>query len=318
MTEMLNLQPFQPSRIGQMGLFDEQGIGTPTFIIDRKRGRLKVISTAARGDMPQFNQTDPRSANAFVVPHLPKNDTIFADELITSRQYGTVGSDATSVAAVVQQKLEKLRKEHEATWEHHRLGAIKGVVLDADNSTTIYNWYTEFGITKQTLTFDSTATNSFNQMCMDLKRAIMDALGGSAVDSFHCFVGDGFMDKIASGVDTKEAYDRWQDGQWLRTNYAYDQFLYKGVVFENYRGTFENGDDMVSSEVGHAFPLGTDRFIRRNAPSPTNDAVGTLGLPMYSYQEPKRFGQGVDLHTNSNPLFMCSTPEILVEITATA
>ena len=47
-----------------------------------------------------------------------------------------------------------------------------------------------------------------------------------------------------------------------------------------------------------------------------NETVNTLGQPLYAKQEPREFGRGTDLHTQSNPLPMCHRPGLLVKLLA--
>ena len=49
-------------------------------------------------------------------------------------------------------------------------------------------------------------------------------------------------------------------------------------------------------------------------PADFNEAVGTVGQEYYAKQEPRKFGRGVDIHTQSNPLPLCMRPEVLVEL----
>ena len=49
------------------------------------------------------------------------------------------------------------------------------------------------------------------------------------------------------------------------------------------------------------------------APADFNETANTLGLPLYAKQEPRKFGRGTDLHTQSNPLPICLRPEVLVK-----
>ncbi|MBE0660736.1 MAG: major capsid protein, partial [Bryobacteraceae bacterium] len=46
-----------------------------------------------------------------------------------------------------------------------------------------------------------------------------------------------------------------------------------------------------------------------------NETANTLGLPLYAKQEPRKFGRGTDLHSQSNPLPICHRPEVLVKVT---
>jgi hypothetical protein len=68
---------------------------------------------------------------------------------------------------------------------------------------------------------------------------------------------------------------------------------------------------------GQAFPEGTlDTFATYFAPADFNETVNTLGQPLYAKQEPRDFGRGTDLHTQSNPLPMCHRPSLLVKVVA--
>ena len=66
----------------------------------------------------------------------------------------------------------------------------------------------------------------------------------------------------------------------------------------------------------HRFPLGTvDTFGTYLAPADFNETVNTLGQPLYAKQEPRTFGRGTDLHSQSNLLPICHRPEVLVKAT---
>ena len=316
MTETINLLPHTPTRIQQMGLFQEAGITTPTLVINEKKGELMLLPTAGRGSMPTFNQEDKQRLRSFVVPHIPKNDDVMADELIGLRHFGEgpMAMSDTPVATVVAEKLAKMRAEHELTWEWHRIGAVKGVVLDADGTNVVYDWFQEFGITKKVETYNPANANDLARICRVIKRHMADTLGATVLNGIHCFVGSDFMDAMSTDTFINEAFARWRDGEHLRSNFAYEGFYYQGVTFEEYRGQLGT-TRFVDADKAHAFPTGTNRFLRRNAPGSMIEAVGTVGQQMYASQERKRHGQGIDIHTQSNPIFVCSQPGVLVELT---
>ena len=58
-----------------------------------------------------------------------------------------------SLAGVMARHLETMRNKHAITLEHLRMGALKGVILDADGSV-IYNLYDEFQIGQATVNFE--------------------------------------------------------------------------------------------------------------------------------------------------------------------
>ena len=115
----------------------------------------------------------------------------------------------------------------------------------------------------------------------------------------------------------KEAYARWQQGQILFTDNR-TNFSFGGIVFEEYRGQATdaagNVRKFVADDEAHFFPLGTAMTFRTHfAPADFNETANTLGLPLYAKQEPRKFGRGTDLHTQSNPLPVCLRPEVLVK-----
>lgn len=316
LTEKINKYPYKPGRIGSMGLFGAaRGITTPTLAIHEKFGRLKLIETSARGEQKQFRRNNRGRLKHFAVPHLEENDAIMADEVIGARLFGESPGDPSpaAIASIVTDKMTNLRMEHELTWEYHMLGAVKGQVLDADGTQVIYDWHQEFNVTKATFAY----TGDLAQVCREVKRHMARTLGSINNNGnirIHCFVGADFMDKVASDATVKADYQRYLDGKRLRDNAAHDIFSYQGIDFEEYLGYFDDGTPFVEDGKGHAFPTGTDRFIHRNAPADMIEAAGSVGLPLYSHQEPKRGRKGIDLFTQSNPIYMCTQPAILVEI----
>ena len=69
-------------------------------------------------------------------------------------RYGGIGSETETdaLANLLALKLQNMRNKHAITLEYLRMGALKGVILDADGST-LYNLYTEFGIAAKTVGF---------------------------------------------------------------------------------------------------------------------------------------------------------------------
>jgi hypothetical protein len=79
-------------------------------------------------------------ARSFVVPHLERETKIYADEVQNVRMFGSE-NQPEAIQAIVDERLTDLRAMHEVTLEYHRIGAIKGQILDADGSV-IYDLFT--------------------------------------------------------------------------------------------------------------------------------------------------------------------------------
>jgi len=316
LTASIDKLPRQPGRIGQMGLFKDTPIATTSAIIEERHGKLSLLTTASRGTKGQSDSRATRQGRSFVVPHIPHDDQVLADEIQDVRSFGSE-TQLETVSQVVNEKLEAMKANHEATWEYHRAGAIAGEVLDADGST-IYNWFTEFGISETTVDFDlSVDTTDQKAKCTAVLRAIRNALGGTPHKGVHALCGNTFFDEFVAHPLVKAAFERWEQGQYLREQQFEKPFMFGGITWENYDWTVGSKAFVPTTEA-RFFPVGTQGiFQRMNAPANFVETVNTLGKPIYAKQEVQRFGTGVDLHTQSNPLHVCTRPKVLVKGTNT-
>lgn len=304
-------QPYQPKTIGSMGLFRTEPVNTEDFAIEEEFGTLRLLPTYARGSMPDFDVENRRRVRKFVIPHIPHNDKIMANDIQGVRAFGKAKMFQT-LAAITAKKLRSMRANHEVTHEHMRLGAVKGVVYDADGTTVLFNWFNEFGITQQSYNFDFTTANQVKLTNHAIIRHIEDSLGADTYRGVRCICGQTFFDDLTTCPEVKDAYNRWQDGQQLRQANVRRPFEYAGVQYVEYRGQM-GGTKFVTDTQAHFFPYGTqDLFIRGNAPADFLETANTMGRPIYVKQERMKFNKGIQFHSQSNPIFLCSRPSLLV------
>jgi hypothetical protein len=236
LTDAINKMPYVPGRIGQLGLFREQGVSTTSVMIEEREGSLNLVETTARGAPAIQNTTNKRKARSLVVPHIALEDTILADEVQNVRAFGSE-SMLEGVQAVVNQRMSEMATKMDATLEHLRIGAIKGQILDADGSAVIYDLFTEFGVTQHTeIDFDldnaSPAPGAVKKKCHDIRRKVEDELGAQPYDHVHAICGADFFDDLITHSEVAKAYDRYLDGAFLRQGQARGSFEYSGIVFE--------------------------------------------------------------------------------------
>ena len=151
LTATINDAPYKPGRIGDMGLFIDAGVNSTTVSVESKNGTLRLLPTKERGAPATQAKGSKRALRDFRLTHIPHDGTILADEVQNVRAFGST-SALEGVRAVVNQRLTDIRANHEVTLEHLRLGAIKGLILDADGSV-IYNLFDEFKVQQQTHDF---------------------------------------------------------------------------------------------------------------------------------------------------------------------
>ncbi len=318
LTDSINKIPFIPGRIGQLGIFTESGITTTSVMIEEREGSLNLIETTSRGAPAVQNQLNKRKARSFVVPHIALEDTILADEIQNVRAFGSE-SQLESIEQVIQFRLAEMAQKHDATLEHMRIGAIKGQILDADGATILYDLFDEFGVSQHSeIDFDldnATPTEGIiKKKCHDVRRKIEDELGAQPYQHVHALCGSAFFDDLITHIEVKEAYERYMDGLFLRQGQARGSFEYAGIVFEEYRGKVGTVD-YTDANKAHFFPVGVPGLFRQyNAPADFVETANTIGLPRYAKQAvDQEFARWVKLHTQSNPLPICTRPRTLIK-----
>lgn len=319
LTSAINLLPNMYGKLGAMNLFPQKSVRTRHISVEEQNGVLNLLPTQLPGGPSTFEGRTKRKLRSFTIPHIPHDDIILPEEIQGIRAFGTE-NELESMANVVTDHLQSMRNKHAITLEYLRMGALKGIILDADGST-LYNLYDEFEITPKTVSFAlGTANTDVKKKCLEVVRYIEDNLRGEFMTGVHCLVSAEFFDALTSHAKVKEAYERWQEGAALRDDMR-SGFTFGGITFEEYRGQATSPDGTVqrfiASGEGHCFPIGTaESFVTYFAPADFNETVNTLGLPIYAKQEPRKFDRGTELHTQSNPLPMCLRPGVLVKVTA--
>ena len=306
MVEAINVAPGVPTRIGQMGLFNGgRGTTTPDIGIQvNQKGHL-LIQTAARGSDPEYNHSDPKELRLIRAPHLPQKDAVMADELIAAYNSG-------SMDQTVNDKLEDMRVNHDLTHEWHMLNALRGKVLDADGTSTVYDWYDFFGLTRRSINLG--AVGGVYQMCEELKRQVTKSLGFQVFGGITVLVEETGFRNIIRDAQVLQDYNRLDMSAHARTNHAFNSVTLYGVTFEEYSGYFNDTTPFVEANRGYAFPTSSMFYKRYNAPAPQTSSVGTRGVPFYMTKKLLDHEAGIEIKTNTNPLFVCERPESLVEL----
>jgi len=316
LTAAINKIPNNYGRLEQLNLFPAVGVRTRTILVEEMNGVLNLLPTQPVGAPGTLGTQGKRKVRSFVIPHIPHDDVVLPEEVQGIRAFGSE-SEMEAIATVIAQKLETMRNKHAITLEWLRMGALKGVILDADGST-LYNLYTEFDITPKTVNFalNNAATDVLAKV-LEVKRHIEDNLKGEFMTGVMCLCSPSFYDALTGHAKVKEAFMYFQRSQNLGGDYR-TGFTFGGVTFEEYRGQATDANGVVrkfiEDDEAHFFPVGTANTFRTFfAPADFNETANTIGLPLYAKQEPRKFDRGTDLHTQSNPLPICLRPEVLVK-----
>jgi hypothetical protein len=319
MTQAINILPNVYTRLGQMGLFRFEGVTQRSVIIEQAEGVLNLLPTVPLGGPATVANRDLRSMRSFTVPWIPHDDVITPQDIQGVRGFG-VADAADPLATVMERKLTRMRVKHAQTREYMEVNALRGVVKDGAG-TTLYNYFTEFGLAQLAVDFLlGTATTSVQAKVRTLLRLVEEELKGETMTGVHALVSPEFFDRLIGHAKVEEAYKYYAStgAQPLRED-TRRRFPFSGVVFEEYNATVTlstgGTEKLVPAGEGIAFPLGTlDTFVTYGAPANLIETVNTVGLPIYARQLPRRDGSGIDVKTEASILPINKRPRLAVRI----
>lgn len=324
LTEAINKLPHAPSILGDMGLFTEKPITTTVAHIEDKQGTLSLLNTAGRGSTKDVYSRPNRTVRDIQVPHVPYFGTIMADDVQNIRAFGSE-TELESVSEVVNDVLQSMRSDHEVTQEYHRIGAVQGQIKDGDGSTVIHNLFTIFSATEFSVDIDfSSGTDDIKHKTIQVIRQMSDSLGGTPFRGIVGICGDSYFDSLVTHASVTGAYDRWRDGEFLRVNQlgsdfhsTANGFSFGDIYWFNYRGSIGSTAFFPTDEC-RFIPLGVPSlFVDVVSPADFMETVNTRGRRFYAKTEMLPYDKGVELHTQSNVLSLCTRPSCLIKSTGT-
>lgn len=315
----INILPNNYGRVVKSGLFPIIGIETRTVMIEERQGILSILKSRPLGAPSTAAQNAKRKVRSFNIPHIPHEDAILAASVQGVRAFGSQTVMET-VMGKVNDKLQEMKNKHMITLEHLSMGALKGIILDADGST-MYNLYTEFEIVQKTVDFVlGTDTTKVANKCREVVRHIESELKGEVMNGVRALVSQEFYDKLITHPLVEKAYANWVAAEDRIGGDLRKGFKFGGITFEEYVGNASDEDGnnrrFIAANEGHAYPEGTmDTFKTNVAPADFVETVNTIGQHIYAKMERMKFDRGYELHTQSNPLPLCRRPGVLVKLT---
>ena len=314
MTAAVNKLPARPFFFKP--LFEVKGVKTTTVSLDIRKGRIVLIRDSERNTAPESlaGRGAKREWKHLSCAHLAQMDTLAPEDLQDVRACGA--PHPLSVCALNNPHMQHLYGNIAAP-----MGAIKGVVLDADGTTVLHDIFNTFGATKKTLdiSFPKTAADDANPILTSIlkaKRHVEAAMGGTPFDHIECIIGSDAYDMLTSHKLVREYFERWLSNRenFGNNDYRKRGFPYGGLTFVE-RSDVVGGQTMVAAKKGHVYPVGPGIFKQYHAPADWMETVNTIGLEYYARMDEKPKGRGFDLEVQSNPLTLCTYPEALVELT---
>src|SRR5215469_7843201 len=217
LTARANQLPEVPTLIGDLGVFEEDGVTTLVVSVEKQDEGLTLVGSSQRGGPGETVGGNTRNLRSFTVPHFQRNDSVKADEVQGIRAFGTE-SDVETVLQRVDQKIARHTRSLDFTLENLRLGAINGIILDKDGGTLL-NLFTTFGIPTPTAVDFALGSSSTDVRgkCAAVLDAIEDALEGEQSPRVFALAGDTFFEALVTHPEVKATYANWQAAVNLRS-----------------------------------------------------------------------------------------------------
>ncbi|WEJ60232.1 major capsid protein [Devosia sp. FJ2-5-3] len=311
---------YKPELLGSLNLFEPIYSRSRTILIANTDRGLELIPTSETGAPPVELGLEPSKLRPFQTTRLAKGSTIYAESLqgVMSLPFS---DQVKEVGREIADRTQRITEDMELTWEHMRLGAITGKVYDADGSTLINNWYSQWNVAEPTeINFSLTAANpakgSLRKKLRDLKRTMQKLSKGlwTTRTRVYGLAGDEFFDALVSHpdyIDLRVNNDRTRE---LENIEGFSSIEIEGVTFINYRGTDDGTTLAIDTNKVKFFPVGArGAFQVAWAPAEFFPYVNQRGRDRYMLmlKDLQRDAwRRVELY--SYPLFICTRPEMLL------
>lgn len=317
----MNDLPYVPGQISGSGLFSTSGIDTLFVGLEMRAETLALVGYSARGGPGEVRKIDEGKLKLIPVPHLQRDDSLQADEVLGRRAFGTDDQFET-VLSRIDMKGRYHFRDLDMTLEHQRVGAIKGIVVDK-NGGVLIDTFQEFHIDPPApivIGLD-TPTAIIRDRLLDVTLAL-EATLDAPYTGIEAWCGATFWRKLINHKSVRET--------WLNTMYASelrsqmpgvnvtDAFEFGGITWRRYK-TGRRATDanrgvayIAANEARFVLQGVPDLFITRFGPADYMETVNQMGLPRYAKQFAFPNDKGIGLEFQMNPISVCTRPQTLL------
>jgi hypothetical protein len=333
LTEQVNVVPNLYGLLNELNLFPSFGSRSRLVEIRYENGVLRVLPAKERGAAPTPALARTGSTIFVEIPHFPAVDLItptdIQDILIQ------VGETKRLITAQeeVGKRLNDIRNGHAITREWVRSTALQGTITDG-NSQTIYNLYTVFGISPNTLAMAlGTSTTDVNAKCASIWQTITQNLKGETMNGIEAIVDPQFFEELIAHPNVAQFWLNAEQALQLANIVRKDsagnmwgrEFFFGRIRWREYYGQAPIKTSPTASlstapfwaaQTGTAFPVGTkNMFATYDGPANDIRFANTRGQELYVSPKFLDHGEGIELKSESNCLAINKRPAAVVQLT---
>lgn len=317
--EVVEKVDHKPQLLGSLNLFEPIYSRSRTIAVASRDRTMSLIPTSENGAPPAELIPPGAKIRSFDAVRLAKGSTVYAIEMAGVLAL-PFDQQTKEVAQEVADRSAYILDDLELTWEHMRFGAIQGRVVDADGSTVLFDWYSEWGISEPPeIDFAlSVATTDVRKICRDVKRTMQKAAKGvwTPATRVAALCGDSFFDALLNHPQVKETKLATEKASMLENIEGYSAIEIEGITFINYRGTDDGTKISIGTTKVRFFPVGARGAFKVGwAPaSEFKPYVNQRGREYYGLLLEDKSGRDEwdRIEIYSYPLFVPTRPEMLL------
>lgn len=325
MTEMVGDIDTVPNQLATMGIFEDEYLRTTTVTLVAKDNLLERVATSERGAPEQLKGRSGRTLRQLEGPRLAQRDRINSKEVenLLNPMLPTA-TRLDNAMELVAERQKALKDDDENTREYHRFGALSGIILDADGTTEVADFYEEFGIAQPaaieldlaTITADDLRGDIDETIIMPMRRILKGRLTPNT--RYQALVSDEFWSKLIRHPGVQRIWELQESKvDMLGESMAWKSLTFGGVTWHHYYGS---DDETLQVPAGQAkvFPTGAkDVFKAYHFPGESFTEVNEKAKDIYSVVSPDNrpnMFEWVDIYVRSYVLYACLAPQALMTL----
>lgn len=312
--------PKVPSMTKDMGLYSAEPIMGTTLKFDTVGSTIQLVQSSERGTDAPTRARKTKGIVHFEAVRIALEAKFMADEVLNMRKLGT-GGDFEAAESYFLSELAPYRGSVQATLESHRVGGMRGYVLDADGDVITDLW-TKFGLTApaevgfQLDAASSTVADPIRRAVAGVVRQIKHELGNIGSGQIMAACGSDFFDALSGAEEVRATYLNQMAAAELRGGTAMTgrTLNYGGAIFFEFEGRVGDTDFVEADEV-RFFPAGVPGLFRQFFAPHDRDASipgKNIGQPEYALPHFDPKGRFREVEIQSNPITICTRPSVLI------
>lgn len=325
MTEMVGDIDTVPTQLDEMNIYEDEYLRTTTVTLVNKNGNLKRVATSERGAPEELLGRKGWTMRQMEGPRLAQRDRINAKsvENLLNPALPTAAR-LTNAMELVAEKMAEMKDNDANTREFHRFGGLRGIILDADGTTEVANFFDEFGIAEPapipfdlgTITADDLRADVDETVIMPMRRILKGRL--TSRTSYHALASDEWWSALIRHPGVQRIWELQESKvDMLGVSMAWKFLDFGGVRWWHYYGS-DDETLQVPADQAIVFPIGAkDTFKAYHFPGEAIDEINAKARDIYSIISPDNrtnMFEWVDTYVRSYVLYANLCPQAVMTL----